>query len=171
MNTPKVPESQFHSYFKQYINLVEDVPIDKALTSGMERATEFYKTLSEDNWFYKYAEGKWTPKEVFLHSIDTERIFCYRALQVARSNNPILSGFDENLFVENSNANERSVADLIREYTSTRKATIALFKSFSDETMNKTGVANEKPLSVQAAGYIICGHELHHINIIKERYL
>ncbi len=129
------------------------------------------RSLSDENWQYSYAEGKWTPKEILLHTIDTERIFCYRALQIARSENAILPGFDENLFAENSNANERSPEDLINEYRTVRQATTALFESFSEQTMNNTGNANDKPLSVQAAGFIICGHELHHINIIKERYL
>ena len=166
-----LPETQYDSYFKQYINLVENVPLNKALASGMQAATQFYRSLSDENWQYSYAEGKWTPKEILLHTIDTERIFCYRALQIARSENAILPGFDENLFAENSNANERSPEDLINEYRTVRQATTALFESFSEQTMNNTGNANDKPLSVQAAGFIICGHELHHINIIKERYL
>ena len=171
MKTNRLPASQYDPYFKQYINLVEEYPLDKALASGMLTTTNFYESLSEENWAHRYAEGKWTPKETLLHVIDTERIFCSRALQIARSENTVLSGFDENLFAENSNANERTAEDLINEYISVRTATISLFKSFSEKTMNNTGMANEKPLSVQAAGHIVCGHELHHINIIKDRYL
>ena len=116
-------------------------------------------------------KGKWTPKEILLHVIDTERIFSYRALRISRSEKAELSGFDENSFAQNSNANNRSIEDLIDEYITVRTATISLFKSFPETIMKNTGIASGKPLSVVAAGYIICGHEIHHVNIIKERYL
>ncbi|HBY69573.1 MAG TPA: damage-inducible protein DinB, partial [Flavobacteriaceae bacterium] len=103
----QVPESQYHAYFKKYIKLVEDIPLNKALMSGMFKVAGFYESLSEENWSRRYADGKWTLKEILLHTIDTERIFCSRALQIARSENSILSGFDENLFADNSFANER----------------------------------------------------------------
>lgn len=167
----RLPASHYDPYFKQYIDLVEEDTLNDAFKSGMLNTETFYKSISEDVWSYKYAEEKWTPKEILLHTMDTERIFCYRALYIARSEQAKLNGFDENLFAENSNANSRSVKSLLHEYASVRTATISLFESFSEKILNKTGIANDKPLSVKAAGYIICGHELHHINIIKERYL
>ncbi|RFN58312.1 DinB family protein [Marixanthomonas ophiurae] len=166
-----IPTSHYHSYFKRYIDLVVEHPLKKALKSGISKSKGFYESLPEDIWAYQYAEGKWTPKEVLLHVIDTERVFSYRALQIARSNQVKLKGYDENLFAKNSNANNRSIKSLISEYVSVRAATIALFESFSEDILNKIGTADGKPLSVIASGYIICGHDLHHINIIKERYI
>ncbi|WP_339701420.1 DinB family protein [uncultured Marixanthomonas sp.] len=166
-----IPTSHYHPYFKRYIDLVVEHPLKKALKLGMIECKRFYKSLPEDVWSYQYAEGKWTPKEILLHVIDTERVFSYRALQIARSNQVKLRGYDENLFAKNSNANNRTIKSLINEYMGVREATIALFKSFSEDILNKIGTADDKPLSVIAAGFIICGHELHHINIIKERYI
>ena len=171
MKPSEIPQSEYHSYFKKYIDLVKENSIEKALAEGMINTSEFYESLPEAVWSFKYAEGKWTPKEILLHTIDTERVFSYRILRIARSNQADLSGFDENEFAENSEANSRNIDELINEYIAVRTATISLFKSFSSNILHKTGKANNKPLSVQAAGYIICGHEIHHTTIIKERYL
>lgn len=171
MKPSEIPPTHYHDYFKRYINLVNETSIEKALLTGKEMALNFYQSLPEKTWNYQYAEGKWTPKEVLLHVIDTERVFSYRILRIARSENADLSGFDENLFAANSEANTRSVKSLLDEYKTVRDATLSLFNSFSKGSLSKIGKANGKPLSVSAAGYIIAGHEIHHINIIKERYV
>ena len=98
-------------------------------------------------------------------------MFAYRALQFARAENVEIRGFDQDEFAANSNANLRTMEELLDEYIAVRTANIVLFTSFTEETMQRMGIASNSPLSVRAAGYIICGHEKHHIAVINERYL
>ena len=105
------------------------------------------------------------------HIIDTERVFTYRALYFSRADSANLKGFDENIFAQNANANNKSIDVLLNEYSAVRNASIHLFKNFDDTQLKRTGIANDSIMSVAAAGFIICGHEIHHQNIINERYL
>lgn len=162
---------EFNSYYSPYINLVAHKDIVTSLQQNLEEALAFYKTIPEEKWLFSYADGKWTIKEVVQHLLDTERVFAYRALCFSRKDNVELPGFDQDDYLINSNANSRSKESLIEEYISIRKATITLFNYFSDEMLIQIGVASNNPLSVRAAGYIIVGHEKHHNNVIKERYL
>ena len=103
--------------------------------------------------------------------IDTERIFQYRALRFARNDKTSLPGYDEIFYVPNSNANNRDIASLLKEYEAVRSSTIALFNSFNEETMLVIGYSGGDTMSVRAIAYVILGHQIHHINIVKERYL
>jgi hypothetical protein len=120
---------------------------------------------------YAYAPGKWTLKEVLQHIIDTERVFCYRALCIARKEAQSLPGFDENSYAANSKASNRDWNDLIEEFKVVRAGSKFLFDSFDSEQMENSGVANKNPLYVSGIGYIIAGHAQHHLHIIRERYL
>lgn len=171
MTKNELSEVEFNPYYKHYIGLVAEVPLIEALNEGMIAIPEFFKSIPADKLHYRYAEGKWTPKDILLHIIDTERVFSYRALCFARDNAADLPGFDENMFAENADANNRELEDLLSEYATVRNATVALFKSFNDTVLKKMGKGNNNLMSVRAAGFIICGHEIHHCNIIKERYL
>jgi len=171
MKVSEITTTEYFSFYKQYIDLVNDKPLLEALESGQIYIHKFFETLPESILDYQYAEGKWTPKEILLHIIDTERVFCYRALYFARSDNSSIEGFDENVFGLNCNGKARNIDDLLKEYLAVRTATICLFKSFSNSVLKRRGKANNNELSVRAIGFIICGHEIHHRNIIKERYL
>lgn len=162
---------EYNPYYKKYIDLVDKVPLIEALSAGMPKTLSFFEDLPEQVLNYRYAEGKWTPKDILLHIIDTERVFSYRALYFSRDENANLAGFDENLFAKNANADSRNLDDLLNEYLAVRTASICLFKSFDDTNLMKSGIANNSKMSVRASGFVICGHELHHLNIIKERYL
>ncbi len=120
---------------------------------------------------YRYAEGKWTVKEVLGHICDTERILGYRALCIARGEQKELPGFDENHYVSNGYFNKRSLYDLAHEFSIVRESNIALFKSFDENILDKKGTANKNIMSVRSILFMIAGHEKHHINVIKERYL
>ena len=162
----RVPE-----YYYKYINLVNENDLDQAF---QKHQTDLIATLSEvpaDKWDYSYAEGKWTIKEVVQHIIDGERIFCYRALCFARKDKTALPGFDENTYAAASKADKRSKDDLIEELQATQTSSAQLFRSFDEEQLNESGVANGKSVYVKAIGYIIVGHALHHKNILLERYL
>ena len=120
---------------------------------------------------YKYAKDKWSIKELLLHIIDTERVFAYRALRFAREDKTDLPGFEQDDYVITSDANTRSKASLLNEYNFQRASTIALFSSFNDSMLMKIGMAGGNPMSVRAIGFITSGHEVHHCNILRERYL
>ncbi len=163
--------SEYNPYFKNYIGLVPENDLLEVLAIGLANTNYFFENLPKEKLEYRYAEDKWTPKDILLHLIDCERVFCYRAMHFARTEQANLEGFDENVFALNANANRREIDDLLCEYVAVRTATILMFKGFSNVVLRRLGKANNNLLSVRAAGFIICGHEMHHCNIIKERYL
>jgi hypothetical protein len=171
MDPTELKPSDFNPYYSKYIDSVGNLPLITALEKGWKSTHTFFENLPADKWNYRYAENKWTPKDILQHLSDTERVFAYRALYFVRFRNADLKGFDENVFADNAMANNKSSEDLLRENTSVRLATISLFKNFTNEQFKQFGVANGNRMSVAAAGFVICGHEIHHCNIIKERYL
>jgi uncharacterized damage-inducible protein DinB len=120
---------------------------------------------------YSYAPGKWTIKEALSHIIEAERIFAYRALCISRGEQQNLPGFEENDYVINSEANNRTLADLIEEFKAVRLSNLYFLKSLSTAQANRVGSSNGNPTSVRALAHMMAGHELHHLNIFKERYL
>jgi hypothetical protein len=171
MKPSELTQFEYFQYYKQYVDLVDDIPLTEALERGLMNTKEFFESISQEKQLYQYEQGKWTPKEILLHLIDTERVFSYRALYFARSEGSNVEGFDENTFGANSKANGRSLDDLLKEYFTVRMATICLFESFSDDVLKRGGMGNNNSLSVRAAGFIICGHEKHHRKVIEDRYL
>lgn len=171
MTASALPSTEFHPYFGTYLSQVGSGTLDQCLENGRLATKSFFENIPEARHNLRYAEGKWTPREILAHLIDSERMFCYRALTIARTDDANLPGFDENVFVANSKAELRTMEDLVDEYTAVRDASIHFFKNLPDETLQRTGMANEHMLSVRAAGFIICGHEQHHRRVITERYL
>ena len=169
---PKPEAGEYAPYVIMYISLLpDDGFILKHLDDNLRATTEFIRSLPEAKLNYRYAEGKWTIKEILAHHIDDERIYAYRALRFARNDQTELPGFEQDDYAAESGANERSLDDLLEEFAFVRKSTIALFNSFDDRVLTRSGVANGNVMSVRAIAYHIAGHELHHVNIIKERYL
>ncbi len=119
----------------------------------------------------RYAPGKWTPKEILGHLIDDERIFAYHTLCIARGDPHPLESFDENAYVAGANFEERALHDLLREYALVRAATIALFESLTDEAWLRQGTVSGYTASVRGLAFHIAGHELHHLGVIRARYL
>ena len=171
MTISDLNNTEYIPYFKGYIDNANGLTLIPGLKSSFDEALKFYLSVSPEKLTYRYAEGKWSVKEILCHLIDTERIFCYRALRFARQDKTVLSGFDENDYVQFSDADNRSMEDLLEEYKSVRLSTIALFKSFTESALLNIGVAGTGQVSVRALGFLIIGHEKHHIRIIKERYL
>ncbi|MEP6626838.1 MAG: DinB family protein [Ginsengibacter sp.] len=161
----------YPSHFEPYVKLVNEEDLKSALRAQSSDAENFLKTISEEKSFHRYAEKKWTIKEVLQHIIDAERVFTYRALAFARGDKNNLPSFDENGYAANSRANERTWQDLISEFSANRKASEMMFNSFSEEVLDNSGSSNNHPVTVRALGYITVGHLTHHLNIIKERYL
>ncbi|WP_343330175.1 DinB family protein [Polaribacter staleyi] len=169
----KIPQEEYAPYFSGYINLIdtEKKSIIESLKESQNIFESVLSNLPKEKQNFAYAEGKWTIKELIQHIIDTERVFCYRALCFARNDKTALPGFDQDLFVNNDSANDRDYQDLLDEMAVLRKSTIQLYKSFSDEALLRIGVASENKMSVRALGYLFSGHQIHHLNVVKERYL
>ncbi|WP_420573369.1 DinB family protein [Kordia sp.] len=166
------PETkEYNPYFDQYIQYIKGKDVLVALSEGVAEVNELVASLTEDQLKSAYAEGKWTIKEVLQHIMDTERIFCNRALRFARNDKTDLPGFEQDDYVPFSGANERNSMELLREYNAIRQATITLFQGFSDEMLARVGVASGNEMSVRALAYIAAGHEKHHVKVINERYL
>jgi hypothetical protein len=164
-------QTDYIPYQEVYIKTVEGNNILKVLGEQLVSITAFINTIHEDKGKYSYSNGKWTIKEVIEHITDTERIFAYRALCIARGEEKILPGFDQDDYVKASDSNNRKVSDLIDEFRKVREANLSLFKSFDDEVLNKRGNVNDYQITVNAILYIIAGHANHHLNILKEKYL
>jgi uncharacterized damage-inducible protein DinB len=167
----KPEPSAYGEFYKNYIELVPKSDLFDALKASAKISSQFWNSIPEETSNYRYAEGKWSIKELLQHIIDTERIFSYRALAFARGEKVALPGYDENQYADNCLADSRSLREMIDEFVLVRKSTIALFKSFDESVLDYIGKASGFNLSVRAAGFIIVGHEIHHMNVMKERYL
>lgn len=164
--------SEYNPFFETYIKLVETGDLYELLRSGYNRVVDFFHSIPVSKQDYAYAPGKWTVKQVLLHITDTERVMQYRALTIARGDlESNLPGMNENLFAAEANVNGRSMDELLDEYSVVRESTKLLYAGISEKQSKYTGRANGFPATPRAIGYIIVGHPLHHLNVIKERYL
>jgi uncharacterized damage-inducible protein DinB len=157
-------------YFERYINLTQGNHLYDLQRNHSQKITQFFSSIPEEKVADAYADGKWTVKEVIQHIIDTERIFSYRLLRIARNDTTPLPGFDENNFTVNAHAHHRSLGSLIEEFFAVRKTTDLLIDSIQPQALQLVGTASNHPCSANALVFMIYGHILHHINIFKERY-
>jgi len=169
MRSGRPEEGEFAPYAAEDIAYVAGDDAGAALTSVAAETTQLFESLTAD--VPAYAPGKWTLKEVLGHLIDDERIFAYRALCVARCEPLSLPGFDEKQYVAAASFESRSIADLLREYRAVRAATTALFESLTSTEWLRTGMVNGYVASVRGLAFHIVGHELHHLRVIRERYI
>jgi DinB family protein len=174
MTTPRYdrpPSTEYASFYAGYIAKVPDGDLLRTLESNVEETMGLLAGLPESKGSFAYAPGKWTLKEVVGHMVDSERVFSYRALRIARGDTMPLPGFDEKAWAPNSGANSRTLVDLLGELRIVRAATLALFRHLPPESVGRVGTASDQPVSVRALAWIIAGHERHHVAIIRERYL
>jgi len=159
-------------YYDRYIRLVPDkMDLREALIECHPFGHDItWKTL-ENIGDLVYSQQKWTMKQIVQHLIDTERIMAYRALCIARRDKTPLPGFDENNYVDTSEADSRTFESLKHEFHVLRQSTIELFATFDHEIMRRSGICSERKISVGALGFVICGHPIHHLKVIEERYL
>ena len=163
--------SRVPSFYHNYISQVPQYDLLEAFNAGTPAFAQFIENIPLIKREYRYAPGKWTVKEVLQHIIDAERIFSYRALRFARKDATLLPGFDENDFVNNAKTEKRDWDNLLAEFKAVRMASEYLFASFDDDQLNAEGSANNSSIYVLGIGFIVVGHSLHHMNVIKERYL
>lgn len=168
---PRPDLSRMHQYYHKYIDQAKENDLLSALSNNTSSFLSLLKGIPSDKWDHRYADGKWTIKEVVQHIIDVERVFSYRALRFARKDQTELPGFDENTFAANAKTDKRKPDDFVDEFTSLRKATELMFTSFDDEQMESAGIASGVSMYVLGIGYIIAGHCIHHVTILQEKYL
>jgi uncharacterized damage-inducible protein DinB len=164
-------ETEYLPYFGKYISLVPEGDIIDLLRKQLEETLDLLREIPEAQAGFRYGDDKWSIKELVGHVIDAERIFAYRALRFARNDQTPLSGFEQDDYISNAAFDERSLDDLASEFESVRRSTIFLFKPLNAEASMRTGLANGSAASVRALAYMIAGHELHHRNILRDRYL
>ncbi|MGA0560048.1 DinB family protein [Larkinella sp. VNQ87] len=170
MKKPSAHEYPVDSFFARYINLVDTENVTGLLRQQCAIVESLFKNLTVAQQDYRYATGKWSPKEMLGHMIDTERIFMYRALCIARGEQQSLPGFDENGYADTAQFSNQSQQQLLQHYGFVRQSTLALAESLTEEALDRIGTANGSPVSARAFFTILAGHERHHLTILAERY-
>jgi uncharacterized damage-inducible protein DinB len=163
--------TDFQKYVQRYLDLIPSENWLEELKKSGEKTIETFSNLTDEQSLFAYAEGKWTLKELLLHLSDTERIFQYRILAFARGDKNELPGFNEELYADQSFANERSLESLLEEYKLIRKSSQILLETLNPSVLHNIGTANGNQISAETVGKLIVGHNVHHLNIIEERYL
>ncbi len=169
--TQRPRQAEYSDHFTGYVGKVQAEDVLQALKSAGSSTPEFFKNLPEEKWSYRYAPGKWDLREVLQHLIDSERVFSYRAMCIARGEEAPLPGFDDKRYAATCQVEGRSIASLLKEYKAVRASTVCLFQSFTKEDLARVGRAGGAPASALSLAYVIAGHEQHHLDIIRERYL
>lgn len=163
--------SEYAHFYSGYVGNVPKDNIIHTLNAQMHEVFTLINSVTGDKAFFSYQEGKWTLKQLFGHMIECERVFAYRALSMSRGDKNELPGMDQDEWMKVSNYNSRTLANLSNEYLAVRVATIHLFDNMTKEMINRKGIASGFEFTVRALAFIIAGHELHHLSIIKEKYL
>jgi hypothetical protein len=168
MNRPE--SNEYAEYYSNYISKVEGNGVMPMLETQAADLRSAISALPEDKGTFAYEEGKWTLKEVLSHLIDGERIFAYRILRISRGDETPIEGFEQDGYIETSNANNRPFSELLEEFELQRKSNLLLLKNIDDAGSLRMGTASGFPVSVRALTYISAGHVQHHVNILNERY-
>ena len=168
MNRPD--KTEYAPYYERYVSLVTGDVAD-VLGSQTTRLQDMITGMPEEKGEFRYADGKWSVKELLSHLIDGERMFAYRVLRISRGDETPIEGFEQDGYIENAHSNQRSFAEILEEFSLLRRANMILFKNLTDEDWSRLGTASDAKVSVRALAYIMAGHIEHHLGILKERYL
>lgn len=171
LNITRPEKDEYNEFYQGYVSQVKDELSLQELETQITVLTDIFSPISEEKGLFAYAEGKWTIKELLGHLIDGERVFAYRILRISRQDETPLETFDENEYVANSNFNERTIAEMLEEFSLSRRSNLLLLQSFPENVWLYRGTASGFPVSVRAIAYIMFGHVAHHTNILRERYL
>ena len=162
---------EYAPYYGTYIARVADGDVVQALRNQIGGTLSYLRAIPDARAGHRYAAGKWSIREVVGHVADAERIFAYRALRFARNDSTALPGFDENAFVSASRFGDRALSSIVAELEAVRGATVAFFDALFPEEWTRHGTASGKEMSVRALAWVIAGHELHHLGVLKTRYV
>jgi len=168
---PRPDATEYAPFYGTYVGKVPDGDLLELLERQRRETQNLLAGLSDTQALHRYAPGKWSIKEVVGHLMDSERVFCYRALRFARADEKPLQGFDEKAWVPAGSFDARPLADLAAELEAVRRATIALFGGFDAAALARKGTADNNEVTVRALAWIVAGHERHHVAILRERYL
>ena len=168
---PRPDATEYAPFYGTYVGKVPDGDLLELLERQRRETQNLLAGLSDTQALHRYAPGKWSMKEVVGHLMDSERVFCYRALRFARADEKPLQGFDEKAWVPAGSFDARPLTDLAAELDAVRRATIALFRGFDAAALARKGTANNNEVTVRALAWIVAGHERHHVAILRERYL
>lgn len=171
MTIPRPSPDEYAPYYGAYVDLLPDVDVLQLLAEQKEETLALLRGLADEDAGFAYAPGKWSIKEVIGHIIDTERVFAYRGLCFARGDNTPLPGFEQDDYVLGGDFNARSRDNLAAEFVHLRMSNIYLFSTWSAAVQARRGVANNKSVTARAIPWILAGHERHHLNVLRERYL
>lgn len=168
----KPTDIEYAVYYEPFLQkLPADINILKQLKDNATNLKLLLSSLNNQQLTTPYATDKWTIKDIVQHLTDFERVLVYRAMSFARNDKRPIPFFDENEYVKQANASKQSIKKLLKDYKAVRQSTLAFFDNQTAATLKRTGIASNYTMSVRACAWIICGHENHHINIIKERYI
>jgi len=169
MNRPN--ESEYARYFQSYVAQVSEHDILPVLRSQLDALDVLLNRVAADQETYRYAEDKWSIREIVGHLIDAERVFGYRALCIARGENQSLPGFDQEEYMKTAPYNHISLEDLLSEFRLVRQSNVAMFRTLDAEAWERSGTANDNSVTVRALAFIMAGHVRHHMNVLRERYI
>lgn len=169
--TIRPKQDEYNPYYETYIGIVPEGEVGDMLRAAEAKTLELFAGLTEEQADYRYAPGKWSLKEVLGHINDNERVMAYRLLRIARGDQTPLPGYDQDVLIANAGFAERSLASLVAEYQTIRQSTLPLVDNLTAEAWARMGNMSDHPVSARAIGYILVGHERHHIEVIKQRYL
>ncbi|MGC2274213.1 MAG: DinB family protein [Candidatus Sulfotelmatobacter sp.] len=170
LNVARPQPGEYAPYYDRYISLVRGEDILGTLDEQRRQTMSLLCGRDDDDGDFRYAPGKWSAKEVLGHVCDTERIFAYRALRIARADSTPLEGFEQDDYVRNGPFAQRPLADLVEDFIAVRRATLSLLRNLDEAAWMRRGIANKNEVTVRALAYIIAGHELHHRRILEEKY-
>lgn len=169
---PRPDASEYADYFGQYISIVPDTgDICDRLATQIEESAGTLDSLTDAQWDHRYAEGRWSAKEVVGHVVDTERIMATRGLVAARGETQEYPGFDQDVFMAHTDFGARTAGSVLEEWRTLRASNLALFRSFSDTELDRAGLFEGKRMTVRSFPWLLAGHELHHMRVLRERYL
>lgn len=164
--------TEYNEYYLRYIEKVSSkTELRKGFEIGRDQLVDFFKSIPQEKLTHKYESGKWNVKEVLQHLVDTERVFMYRCFRIARRDTTALAGYDQSIYNEPSNANDKSLENLLNEFILNRNHSISLLNSLSNEDLCFIGNASGNAMSARAAAFTIIGHDIWHMEIISSKYL
>lgn len=170
MNPGRPDANEYAPYYERYIALVSGADVVAALEGQRLHMMQMLSARSEREGNFRYAADKWSVKDIVGHLADSERVFVYRAMRIARGDKTALSGFEQDDYVKNGGFGDRRLTDLAEEFAAVRSGSIAFFRSLKEAAWLRRGIANKNEVSVRALAFITAGHELHHQQILEERY-
>ncbi len=172
MTRLQLEEKDCHPYYMRYITKVPaEAELRETFKVGKLNVMQFFEQIPEDKWTYRYGSDKWSIAEVLQHLIDTERIFMYRCFRLARKDSTAMAGFNQNWYMDPSEASSKARESLIKEYEAQRDSSISLLHSLNNNHLTFVGTADGVALSARAAAFTVLGHEIWHMETIKNNYL